>query len=85
MSDIILMHIGDCGEELLENVLDACLRHTLDGLLLRFLDDVVETFAFTKLHDEMHMCAAVDDLVQADNILMLDHGENVNFTVQRFG
>ena len=34
MSDVILMHISDCGEELPENIFDANLRHSLNRFLL---------------------------------------------------
>lgn len=44
---------------------------------------MVEALAFAELHDQMHMSSAVDDLVQADYVLVINHRQDVDLSVER--
>ena len=82
MDDIFAVHVGDCLAQLLEDRLCPLFRQSSALLLLSLLDHVVEALAFAKFHHEVDMCSRVDDLVQADNIRVVNHGKYKDLPMQ---
>lgn len=83
MNHATAVHVVDGRENLREDSPTLGLFHASNCLLLRFLDRVIETFAFAKLHNEMHMRARVNHFVQLTDVLMVNHGENEDLSVKR--
>lgn len=81
VDDGALVHVGGCLKQLAEDVPRARFPDALIRLLLRVLDEVVKTLALAELHDEVHVRTAVNDFMQGNDILVLNHCEYVDLSV----